>query len=134
MWKLNYALVTSLVSRLWTYLGNHTSVIHIKWFVEIKRDFGGSIFEDVIWNLHVWYAFNILSDGKPTALHFPLFFLVRYTSWKLVSCSYTPVEWIPLGISKHPSDHVFISGMLCQKSQLSSYLKNYQLSSNSWKI
>lgn len=41
---------------------------------------------------------------------------------------------ISVGISKHPSDHVFISGMLCQESQLSSYLKNYQFPSNSWKV
>ena len=41
---------------------------------------------------------------------------------------------VSLRISKHPSDHVFISGMLCQKSQLSSYLRHYQLPSNSWRV
>lgn len=32
------------------------------------------------------------------------------------------------------SDPVFISGMLCQKSKLSSYLKDYQLPSHSWRV
>lgn len=41
---------------------------------------------------------------------------------------------VSLGISKHLCDPAFISGMLCQKSKLSSYLKDYQLPSHSWRV
>ena len=44
---------------------------------ETKGNFGDGIFQDVIWNIHVWYAFNVLSDGKPAALCFPLLFLSK---------------------------------------------------------